>query len=88
MALYWLTRTGGSAGPIYKEAAVSWGQAARSPVPTAVAVFPGDGTVRAFAERDHRVARWTRFDRGGHFAALQAPDLLTGDVRAFFRGVR
>ncbi len=89
VALYWLTATGGSSGRIYKEAAASWGQPApRSQVPTAVAVFPGDSTVRAFAERDHNVARWTRFDRGGHFAALQAPDLLVGDVREFFRGLR
>jgi pimeloyl-ACP methyl ester carboxylesterase len=89
VALYWLTRTGGSSGRIYKEAAASWGQPAqRSPVPTAVAVFPGDAGVRAFAERDHRVTRWTRFDRGGHFAALQAPDLLLQDVREFFRGLR
>jgi pimeloyl-ACP methyl ester carboxylesterase len=89
VALYWLTGTAGSSAHLYKEAAASWGQpAARSPVPTAVAVFPGDSTVRAFAERDHRVVRWTRFDRGGHFAALQAPGLLVGDVRAFFRGLR
>lgn len=89
VALYWLTRTGGSAGRIYKEAAASWGQPAqRSQVPTAVAVFPGDSTVRAFAERDHNVVRWTRYDRGGHFAALQAPDLLIGDVRAFFHELR
>lgn len=89
VALYWLTRTGGSSGRIYKEAAANWGQRAqRSQVPTAVAVFPGDSTVRAFSERDHNVVRWTRFDRGGHFAALQAPDLLVGDVREFFRGLR
>lgn len=89
VALYWLTGTGGSSGRIYKEAAASWGQPApRSPVPTAVAVFPGDSTVRAFAERGHNVTRWTRFDRGGHFAAIQAPDLLVGDVREFFRGLR
>ena len=89
VALYWLTGTGGGSGHIYKEAAASWGQAvARSEVPTAVAVFPGDSTVRAFAERDHNVVRWTRLDRGGHFAALQAPDLLVRDVREFFRGLR
>ena len=89
VALYWLTHTGGSSGRIYKEAAASWGRPTpRSPVPTAVAVFPGDSTVRAFAERDHNVTRWTRFDRGGHFAALQAPGLLVGDVREFFRDLR
>jgi pimeloyl-ACP methyl ester carboxylesterase len=88
VALYWLTATGGSSGRIYKESAAGWGRQSRSPVPTAVAVFPGDSTVRAFAERDHNVARWTPFARGGHFAALQAPDLLVGDVREFFRGLR
>jgi hypothetical protein len=31
---------------------------------------------------------WSEFDRGGHFAAMEAPDLLVGDVREFFRGVR
>jgi epoxide hydrolase len=89
VALYWLTATAGSSARIYKEAAASWGQPVpRSQVPTAVAVFPGDSTVRAFAERDHNVARWTRFDRGGHFAALQEPGLLAGDVREFFRELR
>ncbi|WP_168169500.1 hypothetical protein [Pseudonocardia sp. HH130629-09] len=42
----------------------------------------GDHAVRPFAERSHRVVRWTEHDRGGHFAALQAPDLLLDDVRA------
>jgi pimeloyl-ACP methyl ester carboxylesterase len=32
--------------------------------------------------------RWSELDRGGHFAAIQAPDLLIKDVRAFFRGLR
>ena len=31
---------------------------------------------------------WTEFDTGGHFAAMEAPDLLVGDVRSFFRGLR
>ncbi|MFF0451081.1 hypothetical protein ACFYT4_32650 [Streptomyces sp. NPDC004609] len=30
----------------------------------------------------------TEFDRGGHFAAMEEPDLLIGDLRAFFRGLR
>ncbi|WP_373282363.1 epoxide hydrolase family protein [Microtetraspora niveoalba] len=89
VTLYWLTRTAGSAARLYKEAAASWGRRSEHcPVPTGMAVFPGDSTVRAFAEREHAVVHWTEFDRGGHFAALQAPDLLVGDVRAFFRRVR
>lgn len=89
VTLYWLTGTAGSAARLYKEAASSWGQKVeRSMVPAAVAVFPGDSTVRTFTEREHNVVRWTEYDRGGHFAALLAPDLLAEDVRAFFRQVR
>jgi pimeloyl-ACP methyl ester carboxylesterase len=44
--------------------------------------------VRRFAERDQEVVHWSEFDRGGHFASLQAPDLLVGDIREFFRRLR
>jgi epoxide hydrolase len=89
VALYWLTRTAGSAARIYKEAAASWGrQVERSAVPAGMAVFPGDSTIRAFAEREHNIVHWSEFDRGGHFAALTAPDLLVQDIRDFFRPLR
>ncbi|MBT2226645.1 epoxide hydrolase family protein [Nonomuraea sp. NEAU-A123] len=89
VSVYWLTGTAGSAARIYYEGARTWGQAqARSPVPTAVAVFPNDLTLRPLAERDHNVVRWTEFSRGGHFAAMEAPDLLVNDVREFFRQYR
>jgi pimeloyl-ACP methyl ester carboxylesterase len=89
VSLYWLTGTAGSAARIYYEGAQSWGQPReRSEVPTAVAVFPGDTTIRPLAERDHRVVQWSEFGRGGHFAAMEAPDLLVEDVRMFFRRLR
>jgi pimeloyl-ACP methyl ester carboxylesterase len=89
VSVYWLTGTAGSAARIYYEGARTWGQVQpRSPVPAAVAVFPNDLTIRPLAERDHNVVRWTEFNRGGHFAALEAPDLLAGDVREFFRQFR
>jgi pimeloyl-ACP methyl ester carboxylesterase len=53
-----------------------------------VAVFPGDFGIRSIAERDDNVVHWSEFDRGGHFAAMEVPDLLVGDVRTFFRGLR
>jgi pimeloyl-ACP methyl ester carboxylesterase len=58
-------------------------------VPTAVLLSAHDVTVRAWAERDHNVVRWTELDQGGHFLSLDEPELLIADVRAFFReGVR
>ena len=53
-----------------------------------MAVFPTDTTIRRLAERDHNIVHWSEFDRGGHFAAMEAPDLLVGDMREFFRQVR
>ncbi|GAA3647747.1 epoxide hydrolase [Nonomuraea antimicrobica] len=89
ISIYWFTGTGGSSARLYKESQASWGSAAAySPLPHGVAVFPGDPGVRRIAERDHKVVHWSEFDRGGHFAAMEAPDLLVEDIRAFFRTVR
>jgi pimeloyl-ACP methyl ester carboxylesterase len=41
--------------------------------------------VEKFRERTDTIVHWSEFDRGGHFAAMEAPDLLTQDIRAFFR---
>jgi pimeloyl-ACP methyl ester carboxylesterase len=89
VSLYWLTRTAGSSARMYHESARLWGQPPeRSEVPSGVAVFPNDPGIRRFDEREHNVVHWSEFDRGGHFAAMEAPDLLVGDVRAFFRPLR
>jgi pimeloyl-ACP methyl ester carboxylesterase len=61
----------------------------RGTVPTGVAVSTTqDIAIRRLAERDHNVVYWTESDEFGHFAALEAPDFLVYDVRAFFRGLR
>ena len=89
--LYWLTNTAASSARFYKDSAASFGPQQALKVPLGLAVFPGElaPPVRAFAERTNpNIVRWTEFDRGGHFAALEAPDLLTGDIRAFFAKLR
>src|SRR5262249_44619568 len=89
VSVYWLTGTAGSAARIYFEGARTWGQVPpKAPVPTAVAVFPGGTTIRPLADRDHNVVHWAAFSRGGHCAAMDAPDLLVGDVGEFFRQFR
>ncbi|QNE21264.1 epoxide hydrolase [Kribbella qitaiheensis] len=91
--LYWLTGTAASSGRIYYERAHAayWGQPDEpSPVPTGMADFPNDNFIplRWLAERANTIARWTSFDAGGHFPAMEVPELLTGDIRAFFRDLR
>ena len=56
--------------------------------PTGVAVFAADTTIRSLLDRDGTIAHWSEFERGGHFAAMEAPDLLAGDLQAFFRPLR
>lgn len=91
--LYWLTGTAGSSGRIYYERAHADYRGAPpepSTTPTALAVFPRENFVplRHIADRTDNIVRWTEFDRGGHFAAMEEPDLLIADVRAFFRDLR
>ncbi len=58
--------------------------------PTGVAVFPQEifSPPRSWAEQHYNVTRWTEYPAGGHFAALERPDELVADVRAFFRDLR
>jgi pimeloyl-ACP methyl ester carboxylesterase len=90
VSIYWFTATAGSAARLYREAGTqAWGQRpAPSPVPTGVANFLGDRAVRGLAELSHSITHWSAYPRGGHFASLQAPELLVSDVREFFRMVR
>jgi pimeloyl-ACP methyl ester carboxylesterase len=57
---------------------------------TGVAVFKDDfQTIKVFAERDNsNIVHWSRFEEGGHYAALEVPSVLVGDIRAFFAGLR
>lgn len=88
VSLYWFTRTGASSAHLYYEARREAQPSGRSMVPTGIAVFPTDPAIRRIAEREHNVVHWSEFSRGGHFAAMEAPDLLVADIRAFFRTLR
>jgi pimeloyl-ACP methyl ester carboxylesterase len=89
VTLYWLTNTGASSAHIYYEEMHSgiWHEEPAT-TPTGVAVFAHDIAIRRYAEQGHNIVHWSEFERGGHFAAMEAPDLLVGDVRAFFRRLR
>jgi microsomal epoxide hydrolase len=88
--LYWVTGTGSSSTRIYYENRVARPNPARVTVPTACALFPKEISVppRKWVEARYNLTRWTIMPKGGHFAALEQPQLLIDDVRAFFRGLR
>jgi microsomal epoxide hydrolase len=93
LTVYWVTNTINSSIRLYCESqrAGRFGPAGEYVgVPTAAAVFPREifRIPRAYAETCFNLVRYTRFDRGGHFAALEEPDLFVDDVRAFFRQLR
>jgi pimeloyl-ACP methyl ester carboxylesterase len=100
ITVYWATETiGSSLLPYYDltqasvarwmiEKAKEW--VGSSQVPAGFAVFPKDLTnpPREWAQRFFNVQRWTRMASGGHFAAMEEPELLAEDIRAFFRPLR
>ena len=88
--LYWITQSGASSTRIYFENRVAPPNPAKVSVPTACALFPKEISVppRKWVEARYNLVRWTEMPRGGHFAALEQPELLVTDVREFFRGIR
>ena len=92
ITIYWVTQTAASSARIYFESRVS---ATGQPdpyikVPVGAAIFPKEISLppRKWAEARFNIVRWTEMPRGGHFAALETPDLLVEDMRAFFAGLR
>jgi pimeloyl-ACP methyl ester carboxylesterase len=88
--IYWLTNTAASSARFYYEDHHAQHPAEPTTVPIGLASFAFDFTpLRRFAERDHKnIVSWNEFDRGGHWATQDAPDLLLGDIRQFFRNVK
>jgi microsomal epoxide hydrolase len=96
--LYWLTATAGSSAQLYYESEHldadffrTWGGPWPLAMPSGVASFPKDAVraIRPWAEKIlPTLTHWTEFDKGGHFAALEQPELFVGDVRTFARTLR
>jgi len=91
--IYWVSGSIGSSVRLYREAVrdgwrLPFGE--RVEVPTAFARLPGEISKppREWVERAYRLERWTEFESGGHFAALEQPVALVSDLRDFFRRLR
>jgi epoxide hydrolase len=97
VTLYWLTGTAGSSAHFYFDNADVMATAPTPPTPpppvpgpVGVAVYPHDPApaIRSLAGRGlPRIVHWNELDRGGHFAALEEPDLFVDDLRAFRRAL-
>ncbi|WP_312441504.1 epoxide hydrolase family protein [Lacrimispora sp.] len=88
--IYWVTNTIGSSAHMYYENVHSLPLMGRIEVPTGIALFPADILLppKKWAEHNLNITRWTSMPRGGHFTAMEEPELLADDIRAFFRPFR
>jgi pimeloyl-ACP methyl ester carboxylesterase len=92
ISVYWFTKTGGSSARMYYEDShhASPGAMAYSSVPTGVCAFQNDmqPPIRMLAERYDNIVHWTEVGAGGHFAAIEQPDILVSDIASFFCAYR
>ena len=92
ITLYWATGTITSSMRLYLEMARAGSGFPPKDieVPVGGAIFPKDiiKVPRSWAEKSYNLIHWTEMPSGGHFAALEKPELLVDDIRKFFRKVR
>jgi microsomal epoxide hydrolase len=94
IAFYWFTGAiGSSFWPYYGRLHSEWPISPKQPVtaPTGYAAFPKEMIVpaRSVAEKTYtNIQRWTVMKKGGHFAAMEQPEALAGEIQAFFRPLR
>ncbi|WP_229074373.1 epoxide hydrolase family protein [Actinoplanes sp. DH11] len=93
--LYWLPNAAASSARLYWEdrqgSAGNGGDRGPNPVPAGFSIFPGEAVQasRRWLERRYAtVVHYARLDRGGHFAALEQPGVLTDQIRTTFRPLR
>ncbi len=90
--VYWVTQTSASSARLYWETNQSGVLKEKLPfigIPTGVARYPKEllRWPRSWVEQQYNVTHWAVFPRGGHFAAMEQPDLFVDDLREFFRTV-
>ena len=102
ISLYWFTGSGATAAHAVYEGMRAWRafaaqqqsgeaqqwQGEQAGPPTGVAVFAADTTIRGLMDPLGKIEHWSEYDRGGHFAAMEVPALITEDIRAFCRPLR
>jgi pimeloyl-ACP methyl ester carboxylesterase len=88
VSVYWFGKGGaGAANFLYEaaHAAAAWGQVHDRP--QGFVAFGDEPLIRRILDPGHDLAYWNQHASGGHFPAMEAPDVLVGDLRAFFAGI-
>lgn len=90
ISIYWITQTINSSVRLYYETNEREAIPDAVSVPTGHARYPAEilKTPRVWAEEVYNITRWAEQPAGGHFAAMEVPDIFVEDVRAFFRDYR
>jgi epoxide hydrolase len=89
VSIYWFTRTGGTSANFYFEnahAQLDWTSESRAP--QGWAVFNSDPIMKRLMNADGSISHFSEFAEGGHFPAMEEPQLLVDDIRTFFRELR
>ena len=93
ISIYWFSGTINSSTRYYQEMRSDPGRNQLQgdlELPCGFSIFPGEiiSAPRSWVERGCNLTQWSEHDRGGHFAAMEEPELLAADVRDFFRPLR
>ncbi|MGH2614065.1 MAG: epoxide hydrolase family protein [Thermomicrobiales bacterium] len=89
VGIYWFTKSGGTSANFYYEnahAQLDW--TTPSEAPQGWAVFNSDPIMKRLMNADNSISHFSEFAEGGHFPAMEEPELLVQDMRTFFRSLR
>lgn len=88
--IYWLTNTLSSSADMYYENTHSLPPMGRITVPTGLALFSQDILLppKEWAEKNLNIVQWTEIPNGGHFTAMEEPELFVEDISKFYRKFR
>jgi pimeloyl-ACP methyl ester carboxylesterase len=84
VSIYWFTGTGATSAEFIHESMNAPGTWAPATAPTGFATFAADTGIRSLLDPAHEIEHWTEYDRGGHFPAIEVPDLYVADVLEYF----
>jgi pimeloyl-ACP methyl ester carboxylesterase len=88
VSLSWFGEAGAASANAIWESFKAMGWSPPSPTPRGVAMFNADSFARALLDPEKKSSHWSEFSEGGHFPAMEVPELLVADLRRFFASLQ